>query len=149
MKIRGHRIELGDIESVLLRQPDINEAVVIVHDSPPAGKRLIAYLTGHAGRRQVPGGELREQLAQDLPEYMIPAGFVYLDKLPLTPNCKVDRKSLRALPVTAISSGHEHQDPHTKTEVVIAKLWSEMLGGARVGTRDRFDELGGDSRRSH
>ncbi len=102
VKIRGHRIELGDIESVLLRHPDVNEAVVIVNESPSAGKRLIAYLTGHAGGRQAPGGELREQLAQNLPEYMIPAGFVYLDALPLTPNCKVDRKSLRALPVTAI-----------------------------------------------
>ena len=145
VKIRGHRIELGDIESVLLRHPDVNEAVVIVNESPSAGKRLVAYLTGHAGGRQASGGELRERLAQDLPEYMIPAAFVYLDALPLTPNCKVDRKSLRALPVTAMASGHEHTDPRTGTEVAIAKLWSEMLGVARVGTHDRFDELGGDS----
>jgi acyl carrier protein len=145
VKIRGHRIELGDIESVLLRHSDVNEAVVVVNESPSAGKRLIAYLTGHAGGRQASGGELRERRAQDLPEYMIPAGFVYLDALPLTPNCKVDRKSLRALPVTAMASGHEHTDPRTQTELAIARLWSEMLGVARVGTRDRFDELGGDS----
>ena len=87
----------------------------------------------NAGGRQASGGELRERLAQDLPEYMLPAAFVYLDALPLTPNCKVDRKSLRALPVTAMASGHEHTDPRTETEVAIAKLWSEMLGVARVG----------------
>ena len=145
VKIRGHRIELGDIESVLLRHPDVNEAVVIVNDHSSAGKRLYAYLTGHVGGRRASGAELREHLAKELPDYMIPAGFVYLDALPLTPNYKVDRKSLRALPVSIIASNHEHTAPHTKTEVDIARLWSEMLGVAQVGIHDRFDELGGDS----
>ena len=145
VKIRGHRIELGDIESVLLRHPDVNEAVVIVNESPSAGKRLVAYLTGPRWRAAGIRRGVARAAGAGPSRVHASAAFVYLDALPLTPNCKVDRKSLRALPVTAMASGHEHTDPRTRTEVAIAKLWSEMLGVARVGTHDRFDELGGDS----
>jgi amino acid adenylation domain-containing protein len=145
VKIRGHRIELGDIESVLLRHPRVNEAAVVVNEDPAAGKRLVAYMTGVPGGPPASGVELREHLAKELPDYMIPAAFVYLDALPLTPNNKVDRKSLRTAPLPAIESAREDTAPQSETEVVIAKLWSEILGVRQPGTHAKFDELGGDS----
>jgi amino acid adenylation domain-containing protein len=145
VKIRGHRIELGDIESVLLRHPLVNEAVVVVNEGPAAGKRLVAYLTAQTGECHATVSDLREHLAKELPDYMIPAAFAYLDALPLTPNNKVDRKSLRSLPVTAVAGTHEHIGPRSQTEIAIAGLWSEILSVPRIGIHDRFDELGGDS----
>lgn len=145
VKIRGHRIELGDIESALLRLTKVREAVVVVYEDPAAGKRLVAYLTENPGERRAATGEFRETLGSELPEYMIPSAFVYLESLPLTPNNKVDRKSLRALTPPKLEAGHEYLPPGTAVEIAVSGLWQRMLGVERVGLNDRFDELGGDS----
>jgi amino acid adenylation domain-containing protein/non-ribosomal peptide synthase protein (TIGR01720 family) len=142
VKIRGFRIELGEIEAALSRHPDLAEVVVVARREP-AGNRLVAYLVPH-GRRPPETPLLRSFLRETLPEYMVPALFVALDRLPLTPSGKVDR---RALPTTGspADTGREHVAPRNATEEGLAAVWAEVLGVARVGVHDDFFELGGDS----
>ncbi|MGK0162255.1 amino acid adenylation domain-containing protein, partial [Pseudomonas mosselii] len=137
IKLRGLRIEPGEIEACLTRVPGVREAVVLVHDAQPAGPRLVAYVTG-----DVPPAEaLREALLGQLPEYMVPALFMALDALPLTPNGKLDRKALPQpdLPARA------YEAPQGDTEQLLARIWGELLGVERVGRHDNFFELGGHS----
>ncbi len=145
VKIRGHRIELGDIESALRHAPKVREAVVVVSQDSIAGKRLVAYLLGHAGEGHASTAELREALAVELPDYMIPSAFVYLEAFPLTPNNKVDRKSMQALPPPKLETDHTFVPPATPTEAAVAELWQKVLNVSRVGSTGKFDELGGDS----
>ena len=144
VKIRGFRIELGEIMSVLNRHPAVRESVVIATSGDGGGdKRLIAYVVC----RQAPPaiGELRSFLQQNIPDYMVPAGFMFLEKLPLTPNGKVDR---RALPVPD-RARPELKDafvaPQSDAEKILAEIWSEILEVQPVGIDDNFFELGGDS----
>ena len=151
VKLRGHRIELGEIESALLQHESVCEAAVIVKESPDSTKRLIAYLVPMPGAAAgLPAG-FRQFLSTRLPEYMIPSAFVFLASMPLTPSAKVDRKALSGL---ASGAGHwppdrensrEYVEPRTPTEAAVATLWTEILKAPRVGSSDRFDELGGDS----
>ncbi|HGM5582825.1 TPA: amino acid adenylation domain-containing protein [Pseudomonas putida] len=140
VKIRGLRIELGEIQACLTRIAGVKEAAVLALDLPPAGKRLVAYYTGAVHTPDV----LRGQLHVQLPEFMVPAQFVHLPALPLSPNGKLDRKALPR-PAAEALQGQAYQAPEGDTECLLAELWGELLGVARVGRYDNFFELGGHS----
>ncbi len=139
IKLRGFRIELGEIEEVLLKHPAIAEAVVICRDDVGDEKRLVAYV---ASKDPIPVSSLNEWLVSRLPAYMIPAHFVWMESLPLTPSLKIDKKSL---PRPETASTQEGPDPRTPLESTIAHVWREVLGIDRVGIHDSFFDLGGDS----
>jgi tyrocidine synthetase-3 len=141
VKIRGFRIELGEIESQLLKHPQIKETVVVDKEDSEDSKYLCAYFVGEAELTTV---ELRKYLAKELPDYMIPSYFIRLDKIPLTPNGKIDRKALPE-PDGSIHTGVEYVAPAGEVEEKLAVLWQDILGVARAGTRDNFFELGGHS----
>ncbi|MEV4314210.1 non-ribosomal peptide synthase/polyketide synthase [Actinocrispum sp. NPDC049592] len=130
VKIRGFRIEPGEIEARLLDHPDIEAATVIARDG-----RLIAYVVG-----AVDG--LREYLGRSLPDYMVPATFVSLDRLPLTVSGKLDRK---ALPEPDFTAAEGYVEPDGDVQRAVARIWSEVLGVDKIGANDSFFELGGDS----
>ncbi len=135
VKIRGLRIELGEIQARLLEHPQVNEAAVVARDD-----RLIAYYTGlHTDVEQ-----LRAHLLQHLPDFMVPALFMHLDALPLSPNGKLDRKALPAPGMEALIV-REYVAPQGDTEILLARLWAELLKVERVGRDDNFFELGGHS----
>ena len=143
VKIRGFRIELGEVEAKLLEYPRVREAVVLRREDFPGGTvGLVAYLVGQTPETP-DAGELRRFLRRKLPDYMVPAFYVFLDSLPLTPNGKVDR---RALPAPNRGGRTvEFVAPRTATEESLAAAWSEVLGIENVGVHDNFFELGGDS----
>ncbi|MFE9701917.1 amino acid adenylation domain-containing protein [Streptomyces sp. NPDC005930] len=141
VKIRGVRIELGEIQTVLARHPDVERAVVLVHEAPPGTKRLVAYVVGAPGRR--PGADtLTEHVAAALPAHMVPALFVPLDALPLTVNGKLDRK---ALPEPEAGGAGPTREPLNDTEATLCALFAEVLGGERVDVATSFFAAGGDS----
>ncbi|GHF24625.1 hypothetical protein GCM10010218_01480 [Streptomyces mashuensis] len=142
VKIRGFRIELGEIETTLVRHEAVREAVVVAHQDAGGHRRLVAYVV--AGR-DLTTAELRDHLARTLPDYMVPAVFVTLDALPLSPTGKVDRRALPAPEVRAELLGEEHVAPRDATEEALAAVWAEVLGVERVGVHDNFFALGGDS----
>ncbi len=133
VKIRGLRIELGEIQARLLEHPQVNEAAVVARE-----ERLVAYYTG------VRSADLREYLLQHLPDFMVPALFVHLDALPLSPNGKLDRKALPA-PGNEALTLRDYEAPVGATEILLAQLWAELLNVERVGRQDNFFELGGHS----
>nr|WP_315223086.1 non-ribosomal peptide synthetase [uncultured Duganella sp.] len=137
VKIRGLRIELGEVEAELLAQPDVREAVVVAQQGP-AGARLVAYVSGAA----LDAAALRDQLGRRLPGYMVPAALVVLDALPLNANGKVDRK---ALPPAEFGNERSYAAPQGDAEMALAAIWSQVLGVERVGRDDNFFEIGGDS----
>jgi len=143
VKIRGFRIELAEIEAVLIQHPDIQQVVVIAREDEPGKKLLVAYLVA---QDNVPTpSTLRNFLKSKLPDYMIPAAFVFLENLPLTPNGKINR---RALPVPDTSQRNLEVDfvlPSTDTEQELADIWTEVLKLKQVGINDNFFELGGHS----
>jgi amino acid adenylation domain-containing protein len=142
VKVRGFRIEVGEIEAQFLQHRDVREAVVTVRDDLPGGRQLIGYYTGAESGPPAPD-VLRRHLRQALPEHMIPAFLVPLEALPLTPNGKVDR---RALPAPAVTKdGQTAAGPATPSEEILAAIWSEILGLERIGAGDNFFELGGHS----
>ncbi|MBO1350490.1 MAG: amino acid adenylation domain-containing protein [Hormoscilla sp. GUM202] len=143
VKIRGFRIELGEIEATLAQHPCILQAVVIAREDIPGDKRLVAYIV--ANREPPTVRELRDFALAKLPEYMVPAAFVTLEAMPLTPNGKVDRQSLPAPDPSFITSAETFVAPRTPTEKILAAIWSKILGSPRVGIHDNFFELGGDS----
>jgi len=143
VKVRGFRIELGEIEAVLCRHPQVREAIVVAREDGQNGeKRLVAYVVGEL---EAATSELRAYLRQSLPEYMIPAAFVVLDKLPLLSNGKVDRKRLPEPQTSRPSLADNYAPPVTDAERVLAGIWSEVLRVEQVGINDNFFELGGDS----
>ncbi|MBW9147271.1 AMP-binding protein, partial [Clostridium sp. CM027] len=141
VKIRGFRIELGEIENQLLRQENIKEAVVVDREDKKGNKYLCAYIVL---KKEMTVAELRESLSKELPDYMIPAYFIQIEKIPLTPNGKIDRKALPE-PDGEISTGVEYAVPRNEIEEKMVKVWSEVLGVKKVGIDDSFFELGGDS----
>jgi natural product biosynthesis luciferase-like monooxygenase protein len=143
VKIRGYRIELGEIEAVLNDSPDVQEAVVIAREDSPGDKRLVAYLV--AAGETPPARELRERLHEKLPDYMIPANFVFLTELPLTPNAKVDRKSLPEPEKVEAKTESTYEPPGNNFERSIAAIWKEVLNIDSVGRQDNFFDLGGHS----
>jgi amino acid adenylation domain-containing protein/non-ribosomal peptide synthase protein (TIGR01720 family) len=143
VKIRGHRIEPGEVETALRQIPEIATAAVMGREDQTGQPRLVAYIVPRNGH--APGvTELRSQLATVLPDYMIPSSFVPLEALPVTPNGKLDRKSLPVPEGRPIPDGI-HVAPRTPTEELLAKIWRDLLQVDRVGVHDNFFELGGDS----
>jgi len=143
VKVRGYRIELGEIESVLRECEGVKEAVVVVEDAE-AEKRLIGYVVAEP-EVELRVEQMRAQLREQLPEYMIPAVFMELEKLPLTVNGKVDRRALPALGVRKHESDKAFTAPRNTVEIALAKVWEELLGVAPVGITDNFFDLGGSS----
>ncbi|TBU87903.1 hypothetical protein DNK44_19445 [Pseudomonas dryadis] len=145
VKIRGFRIELGEIEARLQQCAEVREAVVLDVDGS-SGKQLAAYVITEVGQSQEEGvlrHHLREQLKALLPDYMVPAHWVFLEKLPLTANGKLDRKALPKPDAGQLLPGYVL--PQTELEQRIAEIWAEVLGIELVGLNDNFFELGGDS----
>ncbi|MGZ4106606.1 MAG: amino acid adenylation domain-containing protein, partial [Tumebacillaceae bacterium] len=142
VKIRGYRIELGEIEEVLVQHPAVTEAVVIAREESSGDKRLIGYVT--TGGAEVAVGELRDHVKDKLPEYMVPAVFMVLDKLPLTANGKVDRKKL-PVPEQDLSDEAGYVAPRDEVEEVLADIFADLLHLERVGIHDNFFVLGGHS----
>ena len=143
VKVRGFRIELGDIEAALSRHPAIAQAVVVAREDQPGNKQLAAYLVVAPGATAPNVTDLRADLKEKLPEYMVPALYTFLEALPLTPNGKVDR---RALPAPDRSTAaREYVAPRDAKEEFFCDLWKELLGLERVGINDDFFDLGGDS----
>jgi amino acid adenylation domain-containing protein len=146
VKIRGFRIELREIEGALAAHGDVREAVVVVHKSGAADSepRLTAYFSAKNG--SVPdAAALRQFLKQKLPEYMVPSAFMHLERFPLSPNGKVDRRALAALeaPLTGVAASAA--PPQTEAEQAIARIWQETLEVSQVGLTDNFFDLGGNS----
>ena len=144
VKIRGFRIELGEIESVLTGLPGIREAVVTAREDVPGDKQLVAYLTVKQGEPPK-HTELCGLLREKLPEYMVPSAFVTLDRFPLTPNGKVDRKALPAPEEKNFEIEQNHVEPTTQSERALCRIWQKWLKLPQVGTRDNFFDLGGNS----
>ncbi|MCK9815709.1 amino acid adenylation domain-containing protein [Pseudomonas sp. MAFF 302046] len=144
VKIRGLRIELGEIQARLTQLPGIKEAVVLAREDVPGDKRLVAYYTGDGSGQGLDIEQLRSHLLQHLPEYMVPALFVHLEALPLSPNGKLDRKALPA-PGLGSLQARPYEAPIGDTETLLAGLWAELLNVERVGRHDHFFELGGHS----
>ncbi|HVQ37532.1 MAG TPA: amino acid adenylation domain-containing protein, partial [Pyrinomonadaceae bacterium] len=154
VKVRGFRIELGEIEGVLLRHPHVREAAVLLLSDDQGHKRLVGYIVP----RDAPGSgdnvtsetrlvskELRHYLASRLPDYMVPAVFVMLDHLPLSPSGKLDRRSLPHPDLMADISPRSLVAPRNERERVIAGIWADVLRRDQIGVHDNFFEIGGDS----
>ncbi|MYM28287.1 amino acid adenylation domain-containing protein [Duganella sp. CY15W] len=144
VKLRGFRVELGEIETQLARLDGVHEAVVIAREDRPGDKRLVAYVVATPDAPRPDPVQLRTQLAERLPEYMVPLAYVPLEALPLTPNGKLDRKALPA-PDSDAYIQHTYEAPQGEIEQVLARIWSELLGIEQVGRQDNFFELGGHS----
>ncbi|MBI0315830.1 amino acid adenylation domain-containing protein, partial [Streptomyces javensis] len=140
VKVRGYRVELGEIEAALARDPEVGQATVLLRGDEGAGKRLAAYLVPAAGGGLDPAA-VRERLAAAVPDYMVPAAFTVLEELPLNANGKVDRKALPAPDYNP----REWSGPRTPQEEILCGLFREALGLDVVGIHDSFFDLGGDS----
>ena len=140
VKIRGLRVELGEVEAKLLALPDICDAAVVAQENL-GGSRLVAYVVPQV-EVALNTSTLRQQLNQQLPDFMVPSMVVMLHALPLTPNGKVDRK---ALPAPEMTSGLQYEPPQGEVEEALASIWREVLGVEQVGRHDNFFELGGHS----
>jgi aspartate racemase len=144
VKVRGFRIEPGEVEAALCRHPAIRAGVVLAQEGAPGDRRLTAFFVPL--REPAPDmGELRSFLLGILPDYMVPAAFVPVPSLPLTPTGKVDRRALAAVEVTAAAAGHDQRPPQTRRERQIAAIWGEVLGLGEIGADDDFFTLGGHS----
>ncbi|MCY1020604.1 non-ribosomal peptide synthase/polyketide synthase [Pyxidicoccus sp. MSG2] len=144
VKLRGFRIEPGEVESVLLQHPLVREAVVVVREDVPGRKRLVAYVVAREGQ-EADTSALRSALAGKLPEYMVPAAIVTLEALPLNSSGKVDRKALPAPETTGGERQSTHVAPRDDVEQRLADIWAQVLGIPSVGVHDNFFTLGGDS----
>jgi len=144
VKIRGVRIELGEIETALMRHSEVSQAVVITRDGPRENKQLVAYVA-FRDDAAAENGNLRDFLREQLPDYMIPAAFVQLSAIPLTPNGKIDYKALPGSEQTRGEQQNEYVAPRTETERVLAGIWCSLLGIEQVDVQDNFFDLGGHS----
>jgi amino acid adenylation domain-containing protein len=142
VKIRGFRVELGEIEAHLSRHEHVNEVVVIAREDVPGEKRLVAYLTN--GQGGASSEELRTYLRANLPEYMVPSAYVQLERIPLTPNGKVDRSALERLAIVDCAT-KDYEAPVGEVEQALAAIWQELLKVKHVGRHDNFFDLGGHS----
>ena len=143
VKVRGFRVELGEIESALRQQAAVQEAVVMAREDVPGEKRLVAYVVA----REMPPADskLRAFVKQKLPDYMVPSVFVFMKAFPLTPNGKVDRKALPMPQQSRDGCGKSFLAPRDPLEQQLAKLWEKIFSVEPIGIRDNFFELGGHS----
>ena len=143
VKLRGFRVELGEVASVLAGAPGVGQAVVVLREDQPGDKRLAGYAVPAAGGRadELDGGRLREWVAGRLPDYMVPAAVVIVAELPLTVNGKLDRAALPEPDYQAV----QYVAPRTEAERAMAAVWGGVLGVARIGMDDSFFDLGGHS----
>jgi amino acid adenylation domain-containing protein/thioester reductase-like protein/non-ribosomal peptide synthase protein (TIGR01720 family) len=147
VKIRGFRIELGEIEAQLLAYADVKEAVVLAREDQPGDKKLVAYLVlseSAVDQNDVVADNLKAQLKQVLPDYMMPSIFVVLDEMPLSANSKLDWKRLPA-PDWSGQAALSYEAPQNPLEVVLTQIWQQLLAIERIGRHDNFFALGGDS----
>ena len=138
VKVRGMRVELGEIEAELMQVEGVSSVVVVAREAQRGEKQLACYVTGRST-----ADELRSHLKKRLPDYMVPASFVVMDELPLTPNGKLDRRALQDLVVEG--EEREYLAPSTPAEKIVAEVWAEVLRLERVGRTDNFFEIGGHS----
>jgi acyl carrier protein len=143
VKIRGLRVELGEIEARIEECNGVGRCVVILREDVPGDKRIVAYYVKGAGA-DLDDGNLRNHLQEKLPEYMVPQHFVELGQMPLTASGKVDRKALPKLDVVR-KDERQYLAPRNKAEKTVAEIWQELLGVEKVGLNDNFFELGGHS----
>ncbi|MBA4602106.1 non-ribosomal peptide synthetase [Thermoactinomyces mirandus] len=141
VKIRGYRVELGEITNQLIKYPSIKEATVVAHEGHMEQVYLCAYFTAEGDWSVT---KLRQHLIKELPEYMIPSYFVELERIPLTPNGKIDKKALPE-PTYSVQANTEPASPTNEVEEKLVQIWEEVLGLESVGIHDDFFELGGDS----
>ncbi|MEV5552128.1 amino acid adenylation domain-containing protein [Nonomuraea wenchangensis] len=144
VKIRGHRIEPGEVESALAGHPAVASCAVVAREVTPGDTRLFAYWAPGDGAEPA-AADLREWCGRTLPGYMVPSGFVRMDELPLTGNGKIDRAALPAPGGERPRLETEFVPPRTPVEETLARVWAEVLGLDRVGVQDGFFDLGGDS----
>ncbi|HXC78992.1 MAG TPA: amino acid adenylation domain-containing protein, partial [Candidatus Acidoferrum sp.] len=144
VKIRGFRIELGEIESALASYEGVREAVVVAREEEGGEKRLVAYYTVEGSGERPRVEQLRAHVSARLPEYMVPAAYVGMERMPLTANGKLDRKGL-PLPEGEAYARQEYEAPRGETEEQLAKIWAEVLKVERVSRHDNFFKLGGHS----
>lgn len=145
LKIRGHRIEPGEIETVLRAHESVSQAAVIVREDAPGEKQLVAYIVLRADGFALDRQEMKKYLEHTLPEYMVPAAFVALESLPLTPTGKLDRKHLPAPSDERSSLKAGHVPYHNPAEELLASIWAEVLHRNWVSIDDNFFDLGGHS----
>lgn len=143
VKLRGFRIELGEIEAVLLKQPGIRDAVVTATEGGLEEKQLVAYLVAGGERPSV--AALKQGLLRELPDYMVPARYMFLDSMPLSPNGKVDRKALPRVVNQRPELAEMFVAPQTPLQRELCAVWQQVLDIDRVGIRDNFFDLGGNS----
>lgn len=144
VKVRGFRIELGEIEAALAQVTGVRQAVAVAQEESPGNKRLVAYLVAEPGT-DTSAATLRAFLKTRLPDYMIPAIFVTLEKMPLTPNGKVDRRHLPAPDTSRLAQREAYVAPRNPVEQTLAGIWARLLNVQQVGIHDNFFTLGGDS----
>jgi acyl carrier protein len=144
VKIRGHRVELGEIEALLGEHPAVRESVVVARETPNGDKRLIAYVIPRDGQNPTQR-EVRQYVQERLPDHMVPAQIVFMTLFPQTPNKKIDRNALPVPDADTIQSECAFQPPATDAEKILATLWAELLDVQRVGRHDNFFESGGHS----
>ncbi|HUH37196.1 MAG TPA: non-ribosomal peptide synthetase, partial [Spongiibacteraceae bacterium] len=142
IKIRGYRVELGEIEACLRQHPAVREAAVILREDRPGDQRLVAYVT--AGEGQPVAQVLRDYSAQHLPEFMVPAAVVVMPALPLTPNGKIDRNALPA-PREAAAATAAPRQPENAMQQLVAEIWQQALDLPAVGIHENFFDIGGHS----
>jgi amino acid adenylation domain-containing protein len=142
VKIRGFRIELEEIETVLSRHPSVESAVVIAREDIPGDKRLVAYVVPSG--KSISAAVLQDAIRAQLPEYMVPSAIVELQRLPLSPNGKINRRLLQA-PDTSALERSSLVEPRDELEVTLLKIWQKVLGANKIGMRDDFFDLGGHS----
>ncbi|MEH2022015.1 amino acid adenylation domain-containing protein [Nostoc sp.] len=144
VKIRGIRIEPGEIETVLAQHPDVLQTVVIAREDVPGDQRLVAYIIPNQDSA-IAITDIRGFLSTKLPQYMLPSAFVLLDTMPLTPNGKVDRRALPAPDLSRLEPEATFVAPRNQVERQLTEIWEQILGVQPIGVRDNFFELGGHS----
>ncbi|HEX8148210.1 MAG TPA: amino acid adenylation domain-containing protein [Pyrinomonadaceae bacterium] len=144
VKIRGFRIEPGEIEGVLSGHEAVDEVLVVAREDAPGERRLVAYFVAAAGAG-AGATDLRDYLKERLPDYMVPSAFVAVERMPLTPHGKIDRRALPAPDASRPELGTAYAAPRNEVEEALAAIWENVLGVERVGIHDNFFDLGGDS----
>jgi amino acid adenylation domain-containing protein len=145
VKIRGFRIELGEVESALAGHPGVRQCVVVAREDVPGDKLLAAYFVPRDAVASPVPADLRAHLKSALPDYMIPSAFVAMERFPLTPNGKIDRKALPKPHDQSVDSPTESLAPRDVLDQILMQIWSKILRLKHVGLRDNFFELGGHS----